>query len=351
VPPWNADGIDTMGALAIAVSLLSWVWLPPQTPAAAKPAARPLPPAAGTSLSPIRFDANGHPIVPEDVRQAAEPTPPPAAPSGESAARPAAGDTASREAAAVPAGRQRDEADLPPLASGMQLGSPLLDVYQATRSPWAFQELGGVVGWWRLTVYGEQGEQLGVREVSHLADCAFAERDRLEHGDGRTFGRIGAQTFAERRGMPAPANTDLAQQELMLFGLHLRLPWLFADANAFVVTGREVEERSGERLVKILLERRPPPALDLLGPEAEPKPRDRFELFCEPSTGLPREFVHRFASTRQTRRVLLEDWRETDGVRLPHRRVYVDESLRPTTVMELLRLERQRVTDRDFRLH
>jgi hypothetical protein len=238
----------------------------------------------------------------------------------------------------------------PTLASGMQLGSPLLDVYQAIGSPGAWKQLGGQVVWWRVTTYGNQGEAIHVREVVHTADCAFAERDRLEHQDGRRFGRVGGSTFAERNGLPLPTAVDAAQQELMLFGLQLRAPWLFADANAFAVLQRQVEDHSGERLVRLVLERRPPSGFELAAADAEAAVRDRFELLLEPS-GRPRELTHRFAASKETRRVTLEDWREVGGVQLPHRRSYLDASERPTTVLEILRIEGQRVSERDFRLH
>jgi hypothetical protein len=151
--------------------------------------------------------------------------------------------------------------------------------------------------------------------------------------------------------MPWPTLADYAQQELMLFGTHLRFPWCFADANAFVVTGRDVEERNGERCARIVVERRPPAGSEVEGPEADPKPRDRFEICYEPSTGLPKEVVHRLVASRQTRRVQLDDWRDVDGVRMAYRRTYVDDAMRPTTLVEILRIERQRVSDRDFRLH
>jgi hypothetical protein len=246
--------------------------------------------------------------------------------------------------------KSREQAQ--PLASGTQLGSPLLDVYQATQAPGAWRQIGGVVAWWRVTVYGADGEPLGMREITHTADTAFADRDRLEHADGRTYGRFGAHVAAERAGMPMPTLVESAERELLLFGVQLRMPWLFGDANAFTVVAREVEERAGERMRRLVLEQRPPAGLEVLGPELDPKPRDRFEIVYEPSTGLPREFVHRFACSLQTRRVLLEDWREFDGipVKVPARRVYVDESMRATTVLEILRMTPQRVSERDFRL-
>ncbi|MBL9079042.1 MAG: hypothetical protein JNL08_16175 [Planctomycetes bacterium] len=300
-----------------------------QTP---PPAAAPTP---APSLGQVRYDKDGWPILPEV--QAADPGP-------KAAATPAA-----------PAAEARGP--VPP--SGMQLGSPLLDVYQSTRSPAAFKALGGIVVWWRLTIHGAQGEVIGVREITHTADCAFAERDRLEHADGRVYGRSAASVFAERQGMPWPTLNEAAAQELTLFGLHLRLPWCFGDGSAYVVTQRDRVDRGGEPRTRIALERRPAAGSDLIGPELDPRPRDRFELLYEPSTGEPRELVHRFASTQQARRVLLEDWRDVQvgepqaggAVRMPFRRVYVDEADRRTTQLEILRIESARVSERDFRLH
>lgn len=295
----------------------------------------PAPVPAPTPVGGVQFDSGGWPIVADDR---------PAVPSG-----------ASKSATPIPA----PVPAAPALASGMQLGSPLLDIYQSTRSPAAWKALGSIVVWWRLTIFGAQGEVIGVREVTHTADCAFAERDRLEHEDGRVYGRSAASVFAERQGMPWPTLTESAQQELMLFGLQLRLPWCFGDAAAFVVTARDTIARGGETFARIVIEQRSAGGGDVMGPELDPRPRDRYELVFEPSTGQPREFVHRFASTMQARRVLLEDWRDVaigeprDGgaVRMPFRRVYVDESLRQTTQMEILRIESARTTERDFRLH
>jgi hypothetical protein len=329
----------------------------PATPPASKPAPTPNESRGNSGIGNVQFESGtGWPVLAED------PAPPPVragSPAGSQPAARPAGETRAPAAAPGPAawtdnpapspGAARQAA--PALASGMQLGSPLLDVYQAVQSPGAFKALAGRVVWWRLITYGPQGEQIGVRELTHTVDCAFAERDRIEFQDGRVIGRVGALVFAERSGMPLPTQTEAAQHELMLFGLQVRMPWAFADANAYAVTGREVVEQGGDRLVRIVVERRPPPELDVVGPELEPKPRDRFELWLDPAAGnRPREFVHRFASSKQTRRVLLEDWRQVDGVEIPHRRVYVDDSLRPTTVLEILRIETQRVSERDFRL-
>lgn len=318
---------------------------------------------SGSALQTIRFEQDGWPVVPGEPRALeAVPSSPSrtgtgaAAPAGETAAAGNAMRTDSLRVpgkAATPAAgaARRADAGRAELASGMAIGSPLLEVFQATHAPGAFKDLGGLVIGWRMTTHGPRGEVIGSREITHTADCAFSERDRLEHQDGRTFARIGGQVFAEKQGMPAPTLLDSGQWELALFGLQLRMPWLFGDSKTFAVMAREVDERDGERLVRVVVERRPPPALDVMGPSSDPAPRDRYEILYEPSTGLPRQFTHRFAASKQNRTVLLEDWRDVEGVRMPFRRVYLDDALRATTVLEIQRVERQRVTERDFRLH
>lgn len=335
----------------------------PGKAAAPKPAG-----AAGSSgpISTMQFDPEtGWPIVGPPPPAAPAKTPPAKAGNQGGTANPtnptdptnptnAGGrrdaDAAARFAAFERRVPQEPTPNAPPLVSGTELGSPLNDVFKTVRTPGEFKKLEGVVVWWRLTTFGEQGEEIGLREVTHTADCRFSERDRLEYQDGRTFGRLGAQVFAELRGMPWPTLNDVASQDLMLFGLHLRTPWCFGDAHDFVVLEKDVEERSGERYTRLVLERRPPASLEIVGPELDPKPRDRFELLCDPSSGQPRELVHRFASSLATRRVLLEDWQDFEGVRLPHRRTYVDEAMRPKTRLEILRIARQRTSERDFRL-
>lgn len=318
-------------------------------------------PSSSGSIGTMQFDPEtGWPIVgPKPPAEPAKASPtkvadqPAAAANLGNAANSAGGrdaEGAARFAAFERLAPQEPTPNAPPLASGTELGSPLNDVFKTVRTPGEWKKLEGVVVWWRLTTFGEQGEEIGLREVTHTADCRFSERDRLEYQDGRTFGRLGAQVFAELRGMPWPTLNDVASQDLMLFGLHLRMPWCFGEARDFVVLQKDVEERSGERYVRLVLERRPPPSLEIVGPELDPKPRDRFELLCDPSSGLPRELVHRFASSMATRRVLLEDWQEFEGVRLAHRRTYVDEAMRPKTRLEILRIARQRTSERDFRL-
>ncbi len=318
-----------------------------------EPAPKPAP-AEGppVRVNPVQFDSSGWPIVDEPP---VTNVPPPAPAAETKKAETKTGDTKMATKTPPASSSLVKEAEVPAepapkLVSGTQLGSPLLDVYQFAHAPAAFRELAGVQAWWRLSTYGAQGEVIGVREITHTADCAFAERDRLELPDGRVYGRSGASVFAERNGMPWPTLTETAQQDLLLFGLHLRMPWCFGDATTFVVVGRDNVVRSGETLARVTVERRPAIENDTVGPEVDPSPRDRFELLYEPSNGALREFVHRLACSKETRRVLLEDWRQINGVKMPFRRVYVDDALRQTTTIELLRIESARTSDRDFRL-
>ncbi|MCA8975397.1 MAG: hypothetical protein KDC98_11800 [Planctomycetes bacterium] len=304
-------------------------------------------------ISPVQFDENHWPVVPN------EPVRPSLVPNGEVGreSRPLVDDL---EPTAVPDQRapaplaeaNGSRADHAPVASGMELGSPLLEVFQFTRSPSAWKALGGQAIWWRITIHGSQGEVLGIRELTHVADCTFTERDRLEYdGEGRVYGRVGGSNYAERQRMPWPSDAERGGHELMLFGTQLRMPWCFGDGITYSVLSSGTVDRPGARLRRVLLERRPLQGTSLIGPELDPRPRDRFELIYEPGTGCPREFVHRFAESEGARRVLLEDWREYQGVRIAYKRVYVDETLRRTTTLEILNIVPQQVTERTFRLH
>jgi hypothetical protein len=344
-----------MRTFVVAVALVLGSALTGQQPAA-RPANPAPTPAGAPSTRPqpvVQFDpATGWPVGVDDGPQ-------PAAVAGRSPARkvdegaaattgPGGVVVSPLPSGAPPAGVQAESAS-PALASGTQLGSPLLDVYQPLIGPGEWRRLGGLAVHWRATVHGPNGEVVGVREFVHVADPAYADRDRIEHADGRVYVRCGAETLAERAGMPLPVAVEDAARELALFGAHLRMPWLFADATAFAVVGKSTVERGGEKLRTIVIERRPPAAADRYGPDAAPKPRDHFELCLDPATGRLREFVHRFAATGQRRRVLLEDWRDAGGVELPHRRSYLDDAEGATTVLEIVKLERRRVAERDFR--
>jgi len=303
-------------------------------------------------VSPVQYDERGWPIVPD---QPARRSVVPGAAAAPQQPKPTPG--AAGSAAATPPSTPLAEvgaggAGLAPVASGMDLGSPLLDVFQFTRSPSAFKKLAGQTIWWRITVYGAQGEKLGIRELTHTVDCGFLERDRLAYEqDGRVYGRVGPSVYAERQGMPWGSDVERGGHELALFGTHLRMPWCFGDGITYSVVSTGTVDRPGERLRQVVLERRPLGGADLIGPELDPRPRDRFELIYEAGTGMPREFVHRFAASQGARRVLLDGWQEYEGIRIPYVRTYIDDTLRRTTVIEILNITPQQVSDRTFRLH
>jgi hypothetical protein len=308
------------------------------------------PPAATASpsgsLSPVRFASNGWPVGLSDT---------PAPPSAE-LGRPLANRKVAAQATTQPAPTGSGDVLVAagtadePLASGMQLDSPLHEVFRATRSPGALHAIGGVEVIWRLSIHGTHGEIIGTRDITQIADCNFPERDRLEDAKGRVFTRDGNQVRAQRNGIPYESLHEEAKAMLELFGLQLRMPWCFGDGKSYSIMAREVANRRGEDLVKLQLQRRTAQSALVFGPEANPEPTDQFELLFEPTTGQPRELLHRFASSRQQRRVLFDDWREQHGVRMPHRRIYVDAAGRATTTLELRRISARRVSERDFRL-
>lgn len=237
-----------------------------------------------------------------------------------------------------------------PLASGMQLDSHMHDVFRATRSPGNLRAIGGVEVSWSLSVHGTHGEIIGSRMITHIADCTYAGRDRIERADGCIYARVGQQVVAHKNGIPYEVLNAQAKAELELFGTHLRMPWCFGESQSYVIMARMAVKRRGETLWQLELHGRPQRTDNVFGPEAGDVPRDRFFLLYEPTTGQPRELVHRFASSGQQRRVLLEDWQDVHGVRMPKRRIYVDQAGRPTTTVEMISISPRRTSDRDFRV-
>lgn len=216
----------------------------------------------------------------------------------------------------------------------------------------AFRSLGGIAIWWRLTVFGPQGESMATREFGHRLDASVSDRDRIEYSDGRVYGRLGLAVFAQRNRMPWLTLVEPASHELDLFGLHARLPYALADGQRWIGVGSRREAHGSETWEVACFEGRASTGSEPIGPAPGPGPKvDRFELCSPVGGGLPREFRLVLAASGQPRRVRLEDWREVAGVPIPFRRIYVDESGRPTTQVEVLRFEPGATTsDRDFRL-
>ena len=295
----------------------------------------------GGSISPIRIGPNGWPVgdaLPGSP--AVEPAP---------VGRPRSPASTKRAQPATPSTEREPDTARSPLGSGMELDSPLHDVFRCTRSPGAMRALGGVEVVWRLTIHDSTGKATAYREFHHLADLSSPARDRLEYRDD-VFARYGERVVAFRGDLPWEPLLADAAAKLELFGMHLRMPWCFGDGRSYAILKKDVVRRREEDLVRLSIERRPTAGDEVFGPVADPRPRDRFELLYEPTTGRPRELVHQFAGLGR-RRVLFEEWVEFErSISYPRRRIYVDDDLRKTITLEVLDMRRHRVGERDFRM-
>jgi hypothetical protein len=226
--------------------------------------------------------------------------------------------------------------------------------FRSMAKPAEVAALGVLLVSWRITVFSDGGAPIGTSDVNHLCDLAAKQRDRLEHADGRIFGRCGTAVSAERNGAPFPTLLPFAAQELELFGMHLRLPFGFADRQSFDELGSESFARNGETLLRVLLQRHPSEPAPM-GPPVMARPADHYELICEPATGQVREVEYSLAGAKELRRVRLEDWRrlrEATPVVVPFRRVYLDAESRKTLVMEIVKVEsKASASEREFRLY
>lgn len=304
-----------------------------QTPAAAPPAHAP---SAAPRSSPGRL---GLPTEEGTGWPAIGPESPPRTQSPEVVVPSLARPGAERPAPTVPAAPAGEVAPSRGIAAGLPPAS-------------AFRSLGGIAIWWRLSVFGPQGESMATREFAQRLDASVSDRDRLEFPDGRVYGRLGPAVFAQRNRMPWLTLVEPATHELDLFGQHARLPYGLADGQRWIAVGNRREQHGSETWEVACFEGRPSSGVEAVGPSPDPAPKvDRFELCTPAAGGLPREFRIVLAAAGQPRRVRLEDWRDVAGVPIPFRRIYVDETGRPTTQLEILRFEPgAATTDRDFRL-
>jgi hypothetical protein len=222
-------------------------------------------------------------------------------------------------------------------------------VFKVVHQPADLAALRGVTVWLRLTLYDERGEELGEREITHEADLEYPDRDRLMFSDGRVYGRLGGAVFVERLRRPWPTLDDEARGELKLMGMLLRAPWIFAEGRRYVVFPVEYDAWQGAEMVRVRIERRP--ARDrVLGPQRVATPVDRFELICDPVTLAPRQLRYYLAETGVSRRILLDDYREVGGVRMPWRRTFLVDDDRVAMVMRIMRIEvGQRFVENHFR--
>lgn len=266
----------------------------------------------------VSVDENGWPVYettgPESDESATEKAPTPAAPSVEITPLPI-----------------KTKADV---ASPLDLDSPLRDVFRRVGQPADMRDLRGVTAWYEFIAFDHRGSELVKREVTHEADMAFDQRDRLLMPGRKVYGRDGAAVYAELHRLPMPSYEAEAADELALLGLLLRTPWVFADDQRFRVMPETYVMHGRKRVMRIDIVAKPP-----AGTTEDDAPRDRYELFCDPHTFDPFEIRYTLASTGIERRVLLSDYERIGAARLPMRRTIVDESGNATLEWRLLRVD------------
>jgi hypothetical protein len=267
----------------------------------------------------IQVDANGWPLFDAPPAPASG-----AAPTGAPTTVPVAG-----PAAATPAPTSRTERPVPPPA-GLALESPLRDVFERLGQPADFDDLGGIAAAYRIVVRDHRGAEVAVRELTHEFDARAPRRDRLLLPGRKVFGRDGEQVFAELHGLPMPSYESEARDQLDLFGVLARMPWVFADGQRFSVSAPELARIGPRELVRIRIEARQSVA-------APPAPR--FELWCAADSSEPVELRYNVAGPGQDRRVRLSEWRRVGAVRLPTRWTFVGPDDGVGMELEIARLD------------
>ena len=180
----------------------------------------------------------------------------------------------------------------------------------------------------------------------HLVADLRARRDRLlfarpSRGPSKIYGRDGESVFADKHEMPWPSLERPAREELEVFGLLLRLPWLFADSDRFVVKSRDNDYTlNGRAMVRLRIERRPGAGhVPAAAGGKSQEPRDRFDLICPRERMEPVELHMRLAATGATTVIHLLDYKSYGGVRIPTRRVFMGENGYRRMEMQITRLD------------
>ncbi len=245
----------------------------------------------------VDFDSNGWPIVAEDdpnVRLPAAPPKAAPAPAGESRAiRSVPPADAPQGATATASGasprrstRGRRASRCRSSRRAWSTARRCSDVFQFTQTPGVFKAQGGLQVWWLVTIYGSQGEVIGYREPARRRSTAGSPtRDRLSYeSDGRVYGRCGSTVYAEKQGQPRATLAAAAANELTLFGLHARFQWCSATAPR-AACSRARPSIAATNGCSASCCRSAPAGQDIVGPELEPMPRDRFEILRQPRAG------------------------------------------------------------------
>lgn len=254
-------------------------------------------------------------------------------------------------AQAPPTGTSTDFVDVPAAPPGAAAGvpvdrptalpstSPLHELFARVGQPADLARLEGVVARLQFHVFDHRGIELAARTVFHEADLRVADRDRLVFdGEKRIFGRDGAAVWAEMHGMMWPALEAQARRELELLGTLVRLPWIFADADRWIVFAGEAVERDGTPYWRLRIEAKNN-APESIGPSPVVVPRDRFDLYCEPTTREPRRLEYRLADGSGLRRVDLLGQQAFGPVRIPTRWVFVRGDGTKALEIEVVRID------------
>jgi hypothetical protein len=218
-------------------------------------------------------------------------------------------------------------------------GASALDgVFARIGTPAAFASLACTVARLRIHVFDHRGKEIATRNVFHEADVRLAERDRLVFADERrTFGRDGPAVWAEQHGMLWPALEAQARGELELLGTLLRLPWVFADDQRWIVYPPRAEMLEGQPYHSVRAERRSDDAR--VGPAPGPAAVDSFDLYCEPQTKKPRIVRYRLARGAGERRVELHGQQPFGGVRIPTRYLFRRADASTALEIEVVRID------------
>ena len=291
-----------------------------EIPGNPKPVAKPVP----REQPRIRTDANGWPIPGKPQTPQEKPRPPKQQP---------------MQPPARPGGAAGGLAEHSPLADR---GS-LHDVFQQMGQPQDLIDLRCVVAWISLKMFDHRGAELGEILVHHEVDLR-ARRDRLlfsrpSRGPTKIYGRDGPSVFAEMHEMPWPSLESEAAEETGVFGLLLRMPWLFADSDRFVVKSRDDDYIvNGRAMVRLRVERRPETG-GMSRRDGANKPQDRFDLICPKKRMEPAEVHMCLAATGATTVVRLLDYKSFGGVRIPTRRIFLGEDGHRRMEMRITRLD------------
>src|SRR5690606_2845169 len=128
----------------------------------------------------------------------------------------------------------------------------------------------------------------------------------------RVYARDGAKVYAKMHGMVWAPQREAAGEELEVFGVLLRFPWVFDDNSQYAVEPPQEMRVDGVEKVLVRVRRR------TAGAGA-----DCFDILCGAASYRPEELRFTPASTGRPVRILLSDYLTVRGVEFARRRVFL----------------------------